>query len=152
MQFFVVKCIKKCYHLKQLKQISRKKGGDGMNLTASEAELRLITERRRRTQIQNEIETLRQCERDMDGIKQSIEMNVTAFREASRRAVADWRGQSGDRYNGNRAQARTNGRSYVQGIDGVIGRISSRRSNLSTGLTTVNGTIRDLERIANGGI
>ena len=123
-----------------------------MGLTAAQAEARLWEERRRRTLIENNIDVLRQCENHMESIRQSIQINTSNFREASRRDQANWRGQLGTRYNNNRVQARTNASLYLQEMSTMIGRVNQRRSSLSTELATLNATIRELERIANGGI
>ena len=121
-------------------------------LTPAQAE-RLWSLRRRRTQVTSDIETLRQCENRMTGIRERIDGSVSRFREKSRRNATDWRGQTGTRYSENRSQARTSAQMCISQMTETIQRVSQQRSRLSTELTNVNLRIRELEQIAaRGGV
>ena len=115
------------------------------------ARAQLVIERRRRTRLEEDIETLRQSVNGMENIRQTVEASNSTFREASRRDQAEWRGQLGERYNTNRTQAKTNARTYLGEMRTMIQSVNQQRTMLSGQLTAVNNTIRDLERIANGG-
>jgi len=115
------------------------------------ARAQLVIERRRRTRLEEDIETLRQSADRMEDIRQSVDSNNSTFREASRRDQTNWRGQLGNRYNTNRTQAKTNTRTYLGEMSTLIQRVNQQRTTLSNQLITVNNTIRNLERIANGG-
>jgi len=121
-----------------------------MELTATQAE-RLWNMRRRRTQVRSDIEKLRQCEQRMNSIRESVDRQMSSFREASRCNQANWRGQTGIKYRDNRNQARTNAQTYIRQMAATIQRVLQRRSSLSTELTNLNASIRELERLANGG-
>jgi len=120
-------------------------------ITAAEAEVRLIKERRNRRELEADIETLRQSARRMDEIRETVETRTSTFRENSRRDQGDWRGETGTSYNHNRSQGKTNATSYLQEMNVVIQEVNQHQTRLQTNLTTLNTTIRDLERIANGG-
>ena len=68
--------------------------------------------RRRRTQVTTDIETLRQSERSMSNIRERVGSDVSNFRSSSRHDEADWRGETGTRYNENRI--------FIDGICWII--------------------------------
>ena len=125
-----------------------------MSVTAAriaEARAQLIIERRRRTQLEEDIATLRQSADRMEDIRQTVEASNSTFREASRRNQAEWRGQLGEKYNTSRTQTRMNARTYLGEMRAMIQRVNQQRTTLSNQLMAVNSTIQNLERIANGG-
>ena len=115
------------------------------------AQAQLVIERRRRTRITEDMETLRQSGARMEEVRQAVNTSATKFREESRRNIAEWRGQSGIKYNTNRTQAKTNASTHLMEMRTLIQNVNQRRTALSNELATVNTRIRDLERIANGG-
>ena len=122
-----------------------------MSATVTAAQAQLITERRRRTRLEEDIETLRQSSERMENIRQEAERNNATFREASRLDQTNWRGQLGERYNTNRTQVKESARIHVGEMSAMVGQVNQQRTTLSSQLTTVNNTIRNLERIVNGG-
>ena len=121
-------------------------------LTPAQAE-RLWSLRRRRTQVTNDIETLRQCESRMTGIRQRVATGVSRFREASRLNQAEWRGQTGTRFESIRGQANANAQTSLSRMAEIIKSVGQRRSRLAIELTNINVSIRDLEQIAaRGGV
>jgi len=116
-------------------------------LTPSQAE-RLRSLRMRRTQVTNDIETLRRAERGMTSVRERIVRRVSKFRDASRKNQSEWRGLTGTRYDGNRNQAKANAQTCLRQMAEAIQRVSQQRTRLSTQLTNINTSIRELERIA----
>jgi len=119
-------------------------------LTPSQAE-RLRSLRMRRTQVTNDIETLRRAERGMTSVRERIVRRVSKFRDASRKNQSEWRGQTGTRYDGNRNQAKANAQTCLRQMAEAIARVAQQRTRLSTQLTNINTSIRELERIAASG-
>ena len=115
------------------------------------ARAQLVTERGRRTRLEEDIETLRQSADQMENISQTVGRNNSTFRESSRLDQANWRGQLKERYNTNRTQAKASARAHEGEMRTIIGQVNQQRTTLSSQLTAVNTTIRNLERIANGG-
>ena len=114
-------------------------------MTIVQANDRLIAARRMRTSLTNDIEILRNTRNQIKIIKQRIETRTSTFHQASKRENTDWRGESGTKYNGYRAQTQTNTRLYIQEIDGTVDRVTQRIVTLETQRTTINRTIRELE-------
>ena len=123
-----------------------------MGLTASQAQERLWEMQRRRGQIENDIGALQRCEDQMMGILQTVDVRIAQFRDASRRDQGNWRGQLGKNYHTSRTQSRINADSYGKELQAQIKSVSQFRSSLSNQLTDLHTTIRDLERIAQGGL
>ena len=115
------------------------------------ARVQLVIERGRRRRLEDDIETLRQSGAGMEEIRQAVGTSLSAFRPASLREQGEWRGQSGDKYNTNRTQALMNTGLYQQEMEVVIGLVNSEKTNLTSQLTAVNNTIRNLEAIVNSG-
>jgi len=87
----------------------------------------------------------------MTGVRERIVRRVSKFRDASRKNKSEWRGQTGTRYDGNRNQAKANAGTCLRQMAEAIARVSQQRSRLSTQLTNINTSIRELERIAASG-
>ena len=119
-------------------------------LTPAQAE-RLRNLRRRRTQVTSDIEALRQCENRMISIRERVVRNTSRFREKSSLNEAEWRGQTGIRYNNHRDQAKSTAQVCLGQMADTIRSVSNQRSRLSTELTNINTNIRELERIATSG-
>ena len=119
-------------------------------LNAMQAD-RLFNLQRRRTQVINDIETLRQTEQQMTSTRAQAGAIVTKFRDTSRKDGTEWRGQTGMRYDGNRSQAKADAQTFFGQMSDAIGLVSQQRSRLSTELTNINAEIRELELIAASG-
>jgi prefoldin subunit 5 len=117
------------------------------------AQAQLVIERRRRSGLEQDIETLRQSERQMTSVRQEVQSSESSFREASRLEQKKWRGETGNRYNLSRSQSQTNGRRVIEEMKLLIQQVTQEITTLSTRLTAVNNTIRSLEQIvASGGM
>ena len=115
-------------------------------MTIVQANNQLIAAQNRRTSLESDAETLRQCRNQIRIIKMTIETRTSTFRQASRRESADWRGQSGTKYSENRSQVTTNTSLYLTEIDTTVDRINQEITNINNQITTVNGTIRNLRQ------
>ena len=119
-------------------------------LTPSQVE-QLLSLQRRRRQVTSDIETLQRSERGMINVRERIERHVSRFRVASRKDQSEWRGETGSSYDGNRDQANSNAGLCLRQMSDVIQRTSQERTRLSSQLTNINTSIRELERIAASG-
>lgn len=119
-------------------------------LTVSQQE-RLISLRRRRNNILEDIESLRGCERNMINIRGQIQSQNANFGSNSQLNQSEWRGSTGSKYNNHRNEIRSNATAYHSELGAMITRVADQRSNLSRESINVNNAIRDLERIARTG-
>lgn len=120
-------------------------------LTPAQEE-RLSMARRRRVEIQEDMDALRRCEQSMVTIRRATQERASTYREGSRRDETDFHGQVGTNYNNDRSDINSSSNTYQQEMSAIIERVSQRRTNLSNDLSRVTTTIRELERIAaNGG-
>ena len=120
-------------------------------LTPAQTE-RLMRLRRRRTQITNDIETLRRCENRMSEIRARTQHDVSEFRKSSRQNSTEWRGQSNERYGNQRSEIKSNSQTCLNQMTDTIKNVSQGQSRLSTELANINSSIRELERRARGGV
>ena len=121
-------------------------------LNTTEVQSRLWELQSRRGQIESDIIALSQCINQMTGIIQAARIQISQFREASRRDQINWRGQQGTNYNTSRNHSRANADTYTRALQAQLEDVSQFRSHLSNQLTDLSVTIRGLEQLIHGGV
>ena len=120
-------------------------------LTPAQTE-RLMRLRRRRTQVTSDIEILRKCENRMSEIRARTQHDTSEFRKSSRQNSAEWRGQNNEWYGNHRNEIKSNSQTCLNQMTDTIKNVSQGQSRLSAELSSINSSIRELERQARGGV
>ena len=125
------------------------------NVTASQAQVRLPNERRRRRELTDTISGLESSRRLLQqAFERANQRKQTFFSQNLKMNREDWRGQTAERFHSNDIESITHfANDYLTRLERAITTISRAIATSNTNLTSITQTIVNLERIiAKGGI
>ena len=108
--------------------------------------IRLNMAKTRKREIEQNIQTLEKCKRNMNPIQEQTDTANSNFAEASFFERTEWNGENANNFKEERVEVRSSGRSLAREMETITQTVTKEVSSLQTELTAVINEIRMLEQ------